>query len=199
MGMNESWNNFWDDFGKNKTHAWLDSDPEDRKEGTALLSTVKRAATFGKKSSAELVIRTPMKTGDVDNDWCFSSRYVIVVRLGSESWVHRLDGHLSLSLSFSFSLLFVSISDPSLSGLASFPRFHSTGVEKSADWSLPRACLITRGVKWTVLQINIYKIIRVNEHRDGCCALIMHRWTFWFSDDDRFIPLDREDHLRGEV
>lgn len=105
MGMNESWNNFWDDFGKNKTHAWLDSDPEDRKEGTALLSTVKRAATFGKKSSAELVIRTPMKTGDgVDNDWCFSSRYVIVVRLGSESWVHRLDGRLSLSLSFSFSL-----------------------------------------------------------------------------------------------
>lgn len=102
MGMNESWNNFWDDFGKNKTHAWLDSDPEDRKEGTALLSTVKRAATFGKKSSAELVIRTPMKTGDgVDNDWCFSSRYVIVVRLGSESWVHRLDGRLSLSLSFS--------------------------------------------------------------------------------------------------
>lgn len=196
MGMNEWWNKFWDDFGKNKTHAWLDSDPEDRKEGTALLSTVKRAATFGKKSSAELVIRTPMKTGDgVDNDWCFSSRYVIVVRLGSESWVHRLDGRLSLSLSFSSFRLDLR----SKPGLASFPRFHSTGVEKSADWSLPRACLITRGVKWTVLQINIYKIIRVNEHRDGCCTLIMHRWTFWFSDDDRFIPLDREDHLRGEV
>lgn len=64
--MNESWTNkFWNNFGKIKRTLDSIGIP---KEGTALLSTVERAA-FGKKSSAELVIRTPMKTGDgVDND-----------------------------------------------------------------------------------------------------------------------------------